>query len=133
MANVGELVVAINADEKGLTKGMKKAGKAIAGMGKVAAVGVGAVAALGVAMFKTSENAAAATDRIDKLSQQLGLSREGFQEWDFVLSQAGVSIDNMKTGMKTLTQRMDEAVKGAGKGSAVFDELGISISESTGQ
>ena len=100
------------------------------------AIGAAIVAGAGVAvkaMFKITDAAAATTDRIDKLSQRLGLSRQGFQEWDFILSQAGVSIDSLQTGMKTLGQRMQDAIDGAGKGVELFEELGITITESMTQ
>jgi uncharacterized coiled-coil protein SlyX len=86
-------------------------------------------AAAGAVAIKMVKDTTEATDRIDKLSQRLGLSREGFQEWEFVLSQAGVSIDSLQIGMKTLAQRMQEAVEGAGKGAEEFDKLGISQQE----
>lgn len=86
-------------------------------------------AAAGAVAIKMVKDTTEATDRIDKLSQRLGLSRSGFQEWEFVLSQAGVSIDSLQIGMKTLAQRMQEAVEGAGKGAEEFDKLGISQQE----
>src|SRR6056297_2734046 len=63
--------------------GIKTAAKVGAGI----AVGVGAGAA---AVTGMANKAAEATDRIDKMSQQVGLSREGFQEWDYILSQNGI-------------------------------------------
>src|SRR5690554_2540421 len=53
-----------------------------------AAIGAGALAA-GTGLFATANKAAEATDRIDKMSQKLGMTREGFQSWDYVLSQNG--------------------------------------------
>lgn len=38
-------------------------------------------AAAGAALFATATKAAAATDRVDKLSQKIGISRQSFQEW----------------------------------------------------
>lgn len=110
---------------KTLGKGIKTAAK----FG--AALGAGAVAA-GSAIYGLASKASEATDRIDKLSQKLGLSRQGFQEWEFVLSQSGVSIDSLQIGMKTLSQRMDDAAEGTGKGAEAFNKLGISVKDSTG-
>ncbi len=119
-------------DKQGEKTGSKlgKMGKAVA---KGAAIAGGAVLGLGTAISGMAQKGAAAADRVDKLSQRLGLSREGFQKWDFVLSQAGVSIDSMQMGMKTLSQRMGEAIEGAGKGFELFDQLGIKITESMSQ
>lgn len=97
-----------------------------------AAIGAAASAA-GAAMFAMANKAAGTTDRIDKLSQKIGLSRQGFQEWEFILSQNGTSIEQMQTGLKTLTQRMDETVKGTGKGAELFNQLGVSVVDATGK
>ena len=74
----------------------------------VAAAGIGA--AISTAIGKVGDLAAMG-DTIDKQSQKLGLSREAYQEWDYVLSQAGVDITSMSTGLKTLTNKLDDAKK----------------------
>lgn len=96
--------------------GVKKAAKWGAGI----AVAAGAA---GAAMFGLASKAAATTDRIDKMSQKIGISRTGFQEWDFILSQSGTDIEKMQSGMKTLVQRMDESTRGTGIGSEAFKRL----------
>ena len=59
-------------------KGMSKVGKAVGKAGKAIALGIGAGAlALGGLVAKSAE----ATDRIDKMSQKMGMSKKGFQEW----------------------------------------------------
>ncbi len=108
-----------------LGKGIKTAAKWGAG------IAAGATAA-GTAMFAMATKTAATTDRIDKLSQKIGLSRKGFQEWEFILSQNGTSIETMQMGLKTMTQRMDETVKGTGKGAELFKKLGISVKDTAG-
>lgn len=95
------------------------------------AVGAGAVAG-GAALFGLATKAAGTTDRIDKMSQKVGLSRQGFQEWDFIMSQSGLSVDKMQVGMKTLVNRMDEASTGTGKGADAFKALGLSAVDSSG-
>jgi hypothetical protein len=107
-------------------------GKGIKTAAKWSAAIVGGATVVGGAMLKAGEKFAETTDRVDKLSQRLGLSREGFQEWDFVLSQAGVSIDSMQMGMKTMSQRMDDVIKGGGKGVEIFDKLNVSVVDATG-
>lgn len=58
----------------------------IAGAG--IAIGVKAADALGEMVTKTTET----TDRVDKMSQKIGLSKEGFQEWIGVCNQSGVNV-----------------------------------------
>ncbi len=92
----------------------------------------GAAVAMAGGLLKIASSSAKATDRIDKLSQRLGLSREGFQEWDYVLSQAGVDIDSLQSGMKTLTKRMGEVAKGSGESVHIFKELKVSVKDTNG-
>lgn len=103
------------------------AGKAI---GKAAVVGT---AAAGAAIWGLANKSASTADEIDKMSQKLGLSREGYQEWSYVLSQSGIEIESMSSGMKTLTTRISEAGEGAGKGAELFEQMGITITDSMTQ
>lgn len=78
--------------------------------GKLATAAAGAtaaVAAAGAAIYGIASNAAAATDRVDKMSQKIGISREAYQELDFICSQSGTSVDGLQAGMKTLTTAID--------------------------
>jgi|GEM_PF-1155700 len=108
-----------------LTSGIATAAKWGAALG-------GAAIAAGGALYGMATKAAGTTDRIDKLSQKIGLSRQGFQEWEFILSQSGTDIDKLQVGLKTMVQRMDETVKGTGQGSEMFKKLGISVKDSSG-
>lgn len=104
----------------------KKAGE----MGKQVAIGVtAAVGSLGALVMKSVE----ATDRIDKMSQKLGLSSQGFQEWDYILGQNGISIDSLQGGMKTLTNMTDELMKGSKTATDSFGRLGISMDDLKGK
>lgn len=96
-----------------------------------AAIGAGAVAA-GAALFGLANKATDTLDRIDKLSQKIGLSRQGFQEWEYILSQSGTDIEKMQVGLKTLTQRMDESTKGVGIGAEAFERLNLSATDLNG-
>lgn len=103
-----------------------KLGKTLGGIGKLAAGGlaVGTTAMIGMAT-KSAE----ATDRIDKMSQSIGISRKSFQQWDFITSQSGTSMQVLQKGAKTLTNRLDELKEGTGEGASAFEELGISLED----
>lgn len=97
-----------------------------------AAVGTAVVAgasAVGGAAFKMASDTAAAADEVDKTSQKLGMSREAYQEWDYVLSQSGVEITSMTTGLKTLTNKIDDAKNGSKSATEMFNKLGISMND----
>lgn len=97
------------------------------GMAIGAAAIAGATALTGMAM-KSAETA----DRIDKLSARTGLSKQAFQEWDYVLGQNGINIEVMKNGVKTLTAQMDAAAKGTGAAAENFSKLGIAVTDNNG-
>lgn len=110
--------------------------KFISGVGKAvkwgAAISASAIAG-GAALFKVAGNAAEAGDRVDKMSQKLGVSRKAFQELDFVMSQSGLSIDSFGTGMKSLLKQMDSAKNGNKEATSSFQSLGVAVTDSKGK
>lgn len=111
----------------------KKLGDGIVTAGKWGiAIGAGAAAA-GGALFGVASKAADTTDRIDKMSQKIGMSKQGFQEWDYILGQNGISIDGLQGGMKTLTNMTDDLAKGGKNATDAFGRLGISHDDLKGK
>lgn len=108
-----------------LLNGVKKAGKFAVGLGTAAAAGA-------TALVSVAKSAASTTDNIDKMSQKIGISRQAYQELDFICSQSGASVDNLKAGMKTLTNQMQMASEGSTTATAAFEELGLSWTDSSG-
>ena len=99
-------------------------------MGKAVAVGAGVAVA---GLFGIATKAAESTDRIDKMSAKLGLSISGFQEWDYILGQNGISIDSMQGGLKTLTNMYDDLGKGSKGATESFGRLGLSMDNLKGK
>lgn len=112
-----------------LGSGLKTVGKAAAGIATVAA---GAATAAGAAIYSLSNDAAAVGDNVDKMSQKIGISRQAYQELDFICSQSGTSVDNLKAGLKTLTAVMDTTKAGTSKTKTALEELGIAATDSNG-
>ena len=94
-----------------------KTGLLMAGAG-IAAFG----ATAGVALGKSISDVSQYGDHVDKMSQKIGMSREGFQKWSYVLNRAGTSIDSMAPVMKKLSTSAVE-------NSDAFKKLGISQEE----
>lgn len=123
------------AGETASTLGSKfeAAGSKVTAMGKAfAPVSLAAGAVCGL-LLKGAKDTAAYTDNIDKMSQKLGMSRKGFQEWDYILSQNGASIDSMKMGMKTLTNSLDKVSQSGSTAGTAFERLGISYDDLQGK
>lgn len=104
---------------KGLSDGLKKTFKIGA-----AAIGVatGAVVGLSKAFVSGAKETADYGDKVDKMSQKIGISAEAYQKWDYVMKRAGGNVDSLKMGMKTLSQQAE-------KNSDAFQKLGISQEE----
>ena len=98
----------------------------------VSAVGSAATQA-GQEIFDLAQNCAAAGDKIDKQSQALGLSREAYQEWDYILSQNGTSIDSMGTALKTLNGVVDDAGSGSAQAAEKLARVGLSLEDIEGK
>jgi len=101
---------------KGLSDGLKKTFKVGA-----AAIGIatGAVVGLSKAFVSGAKDTADYGDKVDKMSQKIGISAEAYQKWDYVMQRAGGNVDSLKMGMKTLSQQAE-------KNSDSFQKLGIS-------
>lgn len=123
------------AGETASTLGSKfeAAGSKVTAMGKAFAPVSLAAGAAGGLLLKGAKDTAAYTDNIDKMSQKLGMSRKGFQEWDYILSQNGASIDSMKMGMKTLTNSLDSVSQSGTTAGTAFERLGISYDQLQGK
>lgn len=107
-----------------------KLGKALGKGFAAAATGLATgTAAMGAAFAAATTQTAAYGDNIDKMSQKLGLSSTSFQRWDYVLSQSGADINSMGTGLKTLTNKLDDAKNGSSSAQEMFAKLGLSMDD----
>lgn len=135
----GSIFVNTDAADESMQKTESKAKKIASAFGngvktaaKWGAAVVSAAAVAGTAIFGMAANVAETTDRIDKMSQKIGVSREAYQELDFICSQSGMSVDSLQGGIKKLTDQMQAARDGTKSAVKAFDELGVSIYDSNG-
>lgn len=124
--NFGKLTATVKSLGSKLSGALKTGLKTAAtGMATIA----GSAVVAGKKIYDSAQETADYGDEVDKMSQKLGLSAKAYQEWDYVLSQSGVEITNMSTGMKTMTNQIDAAKKGNEDAIDRFKQLGISISD----
>lgn len=105
------------------------------GIGTVAKWGtaiVGGATAAGAALVGFASKSASTADHVDKMSQKIGISRQAYQELDFICSQSGTSVDNLQAGMKSLTSAMDGAKSGTAANVEQFQRLGVSVTNADG-
>lgn len=117
------------ASEAGESAGASAGGGFSKGLGTALKVGGAAAAALGAAVVgasgavvKGAKEVAAYGDNVDKMSQKIGISAEGYQKWSYVMERAGTNIDSMQAGMKTLS-------KAAESESDAFAAIGLSMDQ----
>lgn len=142
------LMIRIGADVSGAISGMnevqgemkdteKSASGFSANMKKIGSVLKTAFTAVAIKKVTTglvnlATKAASTADNIDKMSQKIGISREAYQELDFIMSQSGTSVDVLQNGIKTLTSKMDAFASGNKNAKETFEELGVEVTNSDG-
>lgn len=93
----------------------------------------GAAIAGGAALLGIASAASDTASRVQDMSAKIGMSTQGFQEWDYLLSQSGVDIGVLQGGFKKFAGVIDEATAGGKNQVAMFKELGISLTDTNGK
>lgn len=110
----------------GLGAALSLTGTAIVG---AAGAAVGAATAAGAAYLSAASAASEYGDNIDKMSQKIGISAEAYQEWSYVFERNGTNIDNMQTGMKTLSSVIADAGNGSESAAEKLKAIGLSLED----
>ena len=130
----GELssVLGSDAEVAGKSAGSKFSGA----LGATLKTGIAATAAFGTAVIGAGTALTSAAngvsqygDNIDKMSQKVGMTAGAYQQWDYVLKISGTEMSNMTTGLKTLTNKFDDAKGGSEKAQEMFKKLGLSMDD----
>lgn len=112
------------------------------GLGKIpastaaAAAGIAAVVAAGIKLERklmdiTKESAAAAKE-LEALSLQSGVSAQDLQAFQYAEDFLDVSMDTLTDSLKDLTTKMSDAKDGNEDVVAMFDQLGVSVTDAGG-
>ena len=123
-----------NADIKAAQTKVKDLGDAISSAGqKMAALSVGAAGMLaGGALI--AKQAAATGAEIDDLSQQLGISAEAIQEWQYVALQSGVDSDVfVKALVKVRAAMLDMETGKTNAAAEAIEKLGLKMENFSSQ
>lgn len=105
----------------------KKIGTSLAGnigtaIKGASALVVGATTAVTGAVLKGTSGVASYGDNIDKMSQKMGISAQGYQEWEAVMQHSGTSMETMKASMKTMANAVEN-------GNDAFQRIGLSVED----
>ena len=110
----------------GLATGAKVTGKAL---GVVTATATATAGAMVKATKATMEYGV----EVNRNSQKLNMSKQGYQEWSYVLKRSGTSIDSLRMGMKKISTQIDEARNGSKSATENFKRLGLSVDDLKGK
>lgn len=119
------------AGDAGSGLGAKLGDAAKVGLAAVAAIGTAAVAA-GKKLYDMANDAAATGDEIDKMSQKIGISAKAYQEWDYVFERSGTDVNNLQTGMKTLSSVITDAASGSETAAKKLSAVGLAVEDLNG-
>lgn len=78
------------------------------------------------------ESLRAAAD-LGELSQQLGVSTDGLQTYQYAARQSGVSTDQLEAALAKLTQRIGDAAAGNKEAIDAFNLLGVGVLDAQGK
>jgi len=117
-----ESVLAPEVSSAGTKLGTNLSGNIGTAIKSASALVVGATAAVTGAVVKGSSDLASYGDNIDKMSQKMGISAQGYQEWEAVMQHSGTSMETMKASMKTLANAVE-------RGNDSFERIGISLED----
>ena len=70
---------------------------------------------------------------LGEVAQQLGVTTKDLQTYRFAASQAGVSQEQMDSGLARLTRTIGEAKAGSKAQATVFRELGVAVQDANGR
>ena len=150
MANIGNLVVKLQAQTAAFKKGMADARQSVTrfadaakrqtdrvravfgALGGVVKAAMGALAAYGLSLAGISvaiTRSATAIDQLAKHADKLGIAVNELQFLRFAADQTGVSMQSLDTGLQRMTRRVAEAAQGTGAAKNALEELGLSASK----
>lgn len=129
---VERLEIIIQAKDR-FSKNFNKLKGSLPSLRKVA-IGAGiAIAGTGAALAAMVKSTATAHDQIQKLSDQLGVTTEFLSGMRHAADISGVQVRTMEKAVQMLQVRVGEVGRGIGQAKDAFDDLGVSLYNTSGQ
>ena len=125
----GDAAEAATGKSEGLSKALKVAGAAFAGMASAAAA---AAVKVGKALVDASINGAQFADALITEATVTGVSTEKLQELAYASELVDVSVETITGAMTKQIQNMQSAANGNEALAAAYDQLGVSVTNADG-
>jgi hypothetical protein len=140
MATIGKLAVQITADTSGLDSGLKSAEKATSdfnarlgslasNLATIAPIAIAAGAAFALNMARGLADSA---DKLDELSQRIGVSVEDLTRLQWAAKMSGASSETLTASLQKLSLNMANSKDPANESAAAFKALGIDVENTDG-
>lgn len=139
---VGELVIKIGADIASLRRDVDQAkgivGNFAAGFRSAIGAAGAALAAAGIGIGLSSiassiREVLEEADRLDELSQQIGVSVETLSELQYIAGRSGIALDELAGGFVRLNRAIVEAASDSeGRVAEAFGRLGVTVTDAAG-
>lgn len=113
-----------------MKRGITDAAKWGAGIATAAAA---AALAIGNSIKDIVGDTAQYTKTVSDMSQNMGLSVQSYQEWEYVLGRCNVTMEDLQGGIATMYDRMREVDEGSETAIKNFDKLGLSVFDLNGE
>ena len=129
---------ALGVSTKGTGFTLKNLGAALTTAGAAATAAAAAIAVFVAALVAVAAGVAKAIqvskvgDEIYHLAHRFNMGTEAFQEWSYVMEQAGGSIDDLEGFMETLASEQAAVIEGSEGAIENFKRLGLSAEEVSG-
>lgn len=130
--SLGTIKATIQADTSKFDKAMKGSVGKMKGLAMGAAAAGAAVAAMGKAIFDQVQKIADIGDEAAKVSQQLGLTAESYQELGHAAELSGASQASVQAAIRRLGRAANEASQGVAEYKDSFDQVGLSATDAQG-
>lgn len=129
MAGIGALIINLGANLAGLRQDMAQAEQIAAKAGKAIAGGL-AAGAVGLAVI--TKAAIDAADKLQDVSNRIGVSVTSLSELKFAAEQSGASFDTLNRGLQNIGKNAAAAASGNKGIAAAFDAVGVSVKGASG-
>ena len=130
MANKLEFIIKLKDEFSGGLSGIVSK---LPSLGTAAAAAGAGIAAASAALWKMTTSAADAYDKVNDLSNRLGMTTEFISRMNYAAQMSGVSQEEMATSLRMVSVKLGEASMGATESKKSFDALGISIYDASGK
>ena len=139
-----DVLINIKGDQKDLDKAISKSNSSLKTLGssvkssglafaKLAAIGTAAMGALTLVSWKVTEGFKNYGVELDKVNKITGIGADKISQIAYAAEQEHASLTDLQTGWRRLSKSMSDADEGLAESVRSFDNVGVSIYDTTGQ